>query len=144
MRGVFSSSAEKKSHKSNKIKGENYMIHAVTFENHNKYNFSMTLENQMDAYQQAGQVKEMIFLLESHLDSILHTIKYFGNDEMAHEMVKKINHLVTYHCLPFNKCKLYYAVAKEVANLNPHYPNINHCIELMYRHVDLIKHQYNI
>jgi hypothetical protein len=121
-------------------------MHVVTLENHSQYNFTMTLERQLEFLKDQEKYSEMTELLTSHLNMVIHTIKYFGDNKMAQKILKGFYELVEYQCLPpYHKCRGYYSLHKEVWNeVRSSYPSETYCIELMERSIKLVSIQYGL
>lgn len=111
-------------------------IFQVNQSNYSKYNFTMTLENQLKFNLQKGNHEANYNLLHEHFQQLINTIKVFGDDKTAQKLLNKFVHTVEFFAMNYHKSKDFYSVMTEFGQYS-HNPwpstefGINICIKLL-------------
>jgi len=110
--------------------------------NHSKYNFSMTLENQLKHNLRKGDHESNYYLLHDHFQQLLNTIKVFSDDKTTQKLLIKFVHIVEFFAMNYHKPKEFYSVITQFQQYssNP-WPSTNFGIETCIKLLEVVLSQ---
>jgi hypothetical protein len=107
--------------------------------NFSRFNFAMSLENQLRHNLDKGLHTDNYTLILEHFNNAINTVKFFGTREMMKEIAVNFVNLIEYQATNFHKPRDFYKLLTEFrAFTNTHYPNENLIIESVYKIIETI------